>query len=1270
MRQGRYETDAKFLIYSNYAHFIDEMIIEVFAENDTDRRTPLDVFIIDTSDTKQLFYTQPWALAGKVAATGNSLVYRLTVSNADGLTDQTAEQRAFMLDAELYEAQVKEAERLNRKATSLSVRPLDDGVVVFVPGTEDTQAFEFRPHFAELGTDLSADDKATLDAIVADWQDATGISINVTGHTSSVGIAQRSRHIFADNYALSRARAQVVADYLAAGLNQRVERAEAAGVGPDEPIASNATADGRALNRRAEVQIEGQRVGRETRVHVVPRETESPPAAAEKEPANTVAQDTAEADETLIKLLNRNDLQQRRIPIYGSRIRVQGNDVGSDYRIWLNGEAVPVDNKGQFAAEYLLPIGQHTLGLRAADAQAVAVDRDFTIDVSGKYRFMVALADFTLSSQDVSGSVEPLSGDDRYAEDLLTEGRLAFYLKGKIRGKYLLTAQLDTREEEIEDLFSDIHKKDPDSLFRRLDPDRYYPVYGDDSTTVADVNTQGRMYVRLEWDRSEVLWGNYETGLTGNELTQYGRGLYGAKATYESLAATEFDDSRTLLSGFVSEAQTALGHSEFLGTGGSLYYLHHTDILPGSERLTIEVRDPDTNRVIDVIPLAREVDYEIDEIQGRVILNKPLLQVSSASAPSIIVDGPLDGNLNILIADYEYVPDNFDPDNLVVGARGKQWLSDHVGIGATYVDEGRDAEDYRLAGLDLTLKAAQDSWMKLEWAASEATQTARMFSTDGGLSFNNLSPITTQDRAGDAYNVDIHINAGDFGGSDRWITNAWYKEVDDHFSVARRDDGNNVWEYGIETHIPVSERWRLGVRASYLEVDEQYDLTEISAQVEGQVSERGTLAAEVKSTQENRVGADNAEAVLLGLQYEHNITSHIDLYASGQTTVSTDGNYQNNDQLAVGAKLKFSQSTSGQIEVRDGDRGDGLLAGLEHRLNERHSVYGTVTHSTDNTADPLARSDNGASMLDNVGTNFAAGHRWAFSDRANLFSEMQFSRNDDFSGLGEVFGLDYAAASGWHFGFTLQDGEITDQNGIIERQAFSVSTGYQSARLKFSSKIEIRDDQGVEDVEQWLTTNRLDYKLNDTYRFAAKLNFSESDNAQDQLQDAKLIEGSLGLARRPHDDDRFNWLSKYTYLHDLQSFGQQDAETDQRSHVISWEGIYRLNQRWDLGSKLARRMGELRLSRNAGPWFKSTVNFAAIRARLHILHNWDAMAEYRWLQQEQADNQRGGFLITVDRHIAQNFKIGLGYNFTNFSDDLTDLDYDHQGWFLNVVGKY
>jgi hypothetical protein len=32
-------------------------------------------------------------------------------------------------------------------------------------------------------------------------------------------------------------------------------------------------------------------------------------------------------------------------------------------------------------------------------------------------------------------------------------------------------------------------------------------------------------------------------------------------------------------------------------------------------------------------------------------------------------------------------------------------------------------------------------------------------------------------------------------------------------------------------------------------------------------------------------------------------------------------------------------------------------------------------------------------------------------------------------------------------------------------------------------------------------------------------------------------------------------------------------------------------------------------------------------------------------------------------------KAGVGYNFTNFSDDLTDLGYDHHGAFFNLVGS-
>ena len=33
-------------------------------------------------------------------------------------------------------------------------------------------------------------------------------------------------------------------------------------------------------------------------------------------------------------------------------------------------------------------------------------------------------------------------------------------------------------------------------------------------------------------------------------------------------------------------------------------------------------------------------------------------------------------------------------------------------------------------------------------------------------------------------------------------------------------------------------------------------------------------------------------------------------------------------------------------------------------------------------------------------------------------------------------------------------------------------------------------------------------------------------------------------------------------------------------------------------------------------------------------------------------------------------RVGVGCNFTEFSDDMTNLRYDNKSWFLNIVGYY
>ena len=115
--------------------------------------------------------------------------------------------------------------------------------------------FVFRPHFPTFGDELSDADRAELDGLVARLSGKVVQKIEVTGHTDNVRIAPRSRHIHADNIALSLARARSVGNYLAAALQLPPEALQLQGKGQNEPIATNRTAEGKALNRRVEVRV-------------------------------------------------------------------------------------------------------------------------------------------------------------------------------------------------------------------------------------------------------------------------------------------------------------------------------------------------------------------------------------------------------------------------------------------------------------------------------------------------------------------------------------------------------------------------------------------------------------------------------------------------------------------------------------------------------------------------------------------------------------------------------------------------------------------------------------------------------------------------------------------------------------------------------------------------------------------------------------------------------------------------------------------------------
>jgi hypothetical protein len=958
-----------------------------------------------------------------------------------------------------------------------------------------------------------------------------------------------------------------------------------------------------------------------------------------------------------------NGLRQQNIPVYGSRVRVRGEDLPSNAQLRINGETYPVDLQNKFVAEYLLPVGTHRFEVQLNGTDGAEITQILNVPVTGKYMFMVAMADFTLSDNSSGGGVVPVGADDKY-DGFLSEGRLAFYLKGKVQGKYLITAQADTREQELSRMFSGFLESDPRDVFRRLDPDQYYPVYGDDSTSYRDVDTQGRLYVRVDWDKNQLLWGNFNTGITGTEYGQYTRSLYGAAVNWRGTQTTKLGDPKSELRAFGAQAESAAGHTEFLGTGGSLYYLRHTDLLPGSDKAVLEVRDPTTGRVETRVELVQGADYEIDEIQGRLILSRPLAQIAQENLPSIIRDRPLDGYENLLLVDYEYFPTGFSSDESSIGLRGKQWFGEHVAIGGTYVDENRAGDDYSLAGVDVTLQAGRGTYLKLEHAQSKATSAPVFYSDNGGLTFTQINAVGAGPREGDADSVEARINFKEMGfSSQEWTAAAWWRNVDDGFSISRIDTGLAVEEKGAEFAGDINAQWRIAGRYS--------DASRGTNRIEQtQIQAQWRPNADVEVTGEIRRVTDtvanvSASGTLAAFRYGQRVNPQTELYGIAQFTLDDDGgSYADNDAFTAGAKYNFANLSSVAAEYTTGDRGDAARVSAEYRVSPEHSFYGNYTYSTDSTVNDTLYNRT-------TPTGFTFGQRWRVSSQVNIFNESQFLKSNDESGIAHTFGLDFYPGVGWTTGFTLQYGDLEGANGTVTRNAYSVNGGYTDQDVTWNSRLEYRRDTGAEQRRQWVGTNRLLYKVNDDLRIAARLNFGDTEDRLDAIDDAKFIEANVGFAYRPASDDRFNVLGRYTYLYDLSSFGQDSlSDYDQRSHVFSLEGIYRINTDWEMAAKVAHRSGEARVTRNAGPWFDSAADLWAVQARYETVYAWDALIEYRHLRTDYDGGTREGWLVGVDRHLNNNLRLGIGYNFTDFSDDLTQLDFTYEGWFLNFVGTY
>jgi outer membrane protein OmpA-like peptidoglycan-associated protein len=138
-----------------------------------------------------------------------------------------------------YYMDVQEAKlREKMQGTGVSVTRQSDNIVLNMPNnvTFDTNSSTLKPAGAN-----------TLVGVAMVLKEYEKTAVNVVGHTDSTGAR-------ALNMTLSQQRADGVASAL---ITQGVaaNRIRSSGVGPDQPIASNSTTEGKAQNRRVEITL-------------------------------------------------------------------------------------------------------------------------------------------------------------------------------------------------------------------------------------------------------------------------------------------------------------------------------------------------------------------------------------------------------------------------------------------------------------------------------------------------------------------------------------------------------------------------------------------------------------------------------------------------------------------------------------------------------------------------------------------------------------------------------------------------------------------------------------------------------------------------------------------------------------------------------------------------------------------------------------------------------------------------------------------------------
>jgi uncharacterized repeat protein (TIGR01451 family) len=863
--------------------------------------------------------------------------------------------------------------------------------------------------------------------------------------------------------------------------------------------------------------------------------------------------------------LDRNGIDlERQMPANARQVTDQRSQMG----IALKG--------GEARIKLVAPGIATTAHLKAIMLQAVG-ELDIRILAETRPTLLVGLAEASF------GSVPGLDVGEtgRY------RNRLAFFFRGTIREKNILTLSYDSMRPLN-------RTAGQDRLFQ-LDPlERAYPVFGDSSTRFEEAQSNSKLYARLDRGRSYAMFGDFDADMNALALSGYSRKLTGVKLHVE-------DRAGSFITVTGARPGTAFARDVIPGGSLSLSQLSFTDILAGSESVTLEVRDRRNPEIIlSSEPLIRSVDYNLDAVTGQIFF----LRFISTFDYSL--------NLTQIVVTYEHRAYGFN--STVMTGRGlKKFSGRGLQVGFNAVDQRQDRfSQFRLGGLDAQQRLPRGGLIK----ASAAWSRGMIAGFGSGASMSDVSGVSGKgaEHNGFAYEIDysqpvffregvVHArlaaaSAGflnPFGttvtpGSRRGELSFAFKPRPSSTAKLAFVNERNKTERVDNSRSTISVAWSEILRDNF-KLNFGYDFRRFSNNNGDRdvTSNLFTVGAEWRATKKLELTAKREQN--LGLA---------DPTYPNQTTLGA--NYQLNDW----AKLFFTQRIASAPIVPIADTaGTGvgvsstrseMAFGIETKLNRFTSMTGRY------------QVDNGANTTDSYAV-IGLVNRLPVSKELSL--ELGYERGFHVKGLGKNFNsITFGAA--WQ-----------------PKENFIANVRY-----------ELRDRNGKEHLFVVGAAGR----LNDSITALSRFQFARTQSGGQQTS---LAEGMAAVAIRPATNDRMGLLFSYNRS-SRETTGSATATTGltrDRLESLSTDAFYQLTPRLELSGRLAARFN--RNGQDNIPVVSTLTYLTQGRMQYRFAKRFDFAAELRGLIQPNSDTAKKSYGAELGYWPLPDLRLGLGYNFNS-----------------------